>query len=101
MAFFERGAYRDLAMPVKLFEYIGYGKPVIATVDTAAGRYVQENDIGWAVDFDAEAFRKMLMRLAENRDEIREKTENTVAIIPDNTWEARAQTVADDLKKGE
>ena len=101
MAFFERGAYRDLAMPVKLFEYIGYGKPVIATADTAAGRYVQENDIGWAVDFDAEAFRKMLMRLAENRDEIREKTENTVAIIPDNTWEARAQTVADDLKKGE
>ena len=101
MAYYERNPYRDLAMPVKLFEYICCGKPVITTADTAAGRYVQEKDIGWAVDFDAEVFRKMLMRLAESRDEIREKTENTVAIIPDNTWEARARTVADDLKKGE
>lgn len=97
MAFFERGPYRDLAMPVKLFEYIGYGKPIIATAGTAAGRYVQDNEIGWSISFNAEELKELLMLLANDREIIREKTNNTLSIIPNNTWTARAKAVADSL----
>lgn len=98
MTYFERSEYRALAMPVKLFEYIGYGKPVIATANTAAGRFVQDNDIGWVAEYNAEEFRKLLIMLTNSRGSILEKTNNTLAIIPNNTWEARAQTVIDSLK---
>ncbi|MBQ6440301.1 MAG: glycosyltransferase family 1 protein [Mogibacterium sp.] len=97
MAFFERNAYRDLAMPVKLFEYIGYGKPVIATAGTAAGRYIKDNDIGWAIDFDSEQLRTLLRSLAKDRNIIRTKTDKTIAVAPGNTWEARAQMVVKTL----
>ncbi len=99
MAYFERSTYRDLAMPVKLFEYIGYGKPIITTKGTAAGRFIEDKDIGWAIDYDNEKLRELLRSLAEDRKAIQKKTENTKAIIMDNRWEARAQTVANTLKE--
>ena len=99
MAYFERSAYRDLAMPVKLFEYIGYGKPIITTKGTAASRFIEDKDIGWAIDYDKEQLRGLLQSLLDDRKAIQRKTENTRAIIMDNRWEARAQTVANALKE--
>ena len=99
MALFERNEYRDLAMPVKLFEYIGYGKPVIVTRGTAAGRYILENNAGWAIDFEAGEFKELLCKLVENREEIIKKTDNVRAIMDKNTWTARAASVVENLKK--
>ena len=44
-------------MPYKLFEYLSYRRPIIATKDTAAGDFVEKHDIeaGPAVDFWTEA----------------------------------------------
>lgn len=97
LAFFERNPYRDLAMPVKLFEYICCGKPIIATSGTAAGRYIEDNNIGWTINYNSDSLRKHLLMMIEDRCDIIEKTENVIAIIPDNTWKARAQTVSDVL----
>lgn len=98
LAYYARNSYRDLAMPVKLFEYIGCGKPVITTAGTAAGRYVTDNGIGWAIDYNTMQFRRMLETLVANRDLISEKEDNTLAIAPFNTWKARAKTVAETLE---
>ena len=97
MAYFERSPYRDFAMPVKLFEYIGYGKPIITTKGTAAGRFIEDKGIGWAIDYDAEKLSILLRSLADDRKAIRRKTDNTRSISKDNTWEARAKAVINTL----
>ena len=97
MVYYERNPYRDLAMPVKLFEYIGCGKPIITTSGTAAGRYVADNGIGWAIDYEREDFKGLLVSLKEDTDKIGVKTDSVIAIIPENTWAARARTVVENL----
>ncbi|MCB1257951.1 MAG: hypothetical protein KDB26_12640, partial [Microthrixaceae bacterium] len=39
--------YRDFAMPVKLFEAIGHGRPLVSNADTAAGRFISTEKVGW------------------------------------------------------
>lgn len=94
---FKNSEYMDLAMPIKLFEYIGQGIPVIATKGTAAAEFVEKNDIGWTVENDVGSLEKILSYLENNRENIMEKKQNVLEIIADNTWEARAKTVVNDL----
>ena len=58
--FCEYSLYREFAMPIKLFEYMEKEKPIIATINTAAGDFVTENDIGWAIDYDEDMLEKLL-----------------------------------------
>lgn len=50
---FEPIEYRRFAMPVKLFEALGVGRPVLATAQTGAGRFVSDEGFGWSVDTTA------------------------------------------------
>lgn len=89
--------YRSFAMPVKLFEYIGYGKPIIASKGTAAGEFVEKHDIGWNIDYSLDSLLDTLDYIYNNREIIKEKRENIKKILKDNRWEARAEKVAKDL----
>ena len=94
---FKKSEYMDLAMPIKMFEYIGNGLPIIATKGTAAAEFIESNDIGWTVEYSVEAIRKLLNYLEYNRAEVLEKKKNVLKIVSNNTWEARASTVVNDL----
>lgn len=97
MAFFERGAYVDIGMPVKIFEYLGHTIPIIATKGTAAGNFIEENGIGWAIDYDARGIKCLLKSLHSNPDGIVEKHKNAIYALQKNTWEARARQVQEEL----
>lgn len=97
LVYYSRNPYRDLAMPVKLFDYIGYGKPVISTGDTAAGRFVEDNGIGWTIGYTEAELSSLIKRLLESKTEIMEKTAEVVRIASENTWEARARAVVENL----
>ena len=85
--------YREFAMPVKLFEYIGYEKPIIATKNTLAGKFIQKNNIGWSIEYDT----KKLINLLQNLKDMEQKRQNIKKIKPLHTWEARALKVAKEL----
>jgi glycosyltransferase involved in cell wall biosynthesis len=85
-------------MPVKLFEYISYQKPIIAVEGTAVGKFVKNNDIGWVIPYDTEALTKLLKKLQEKKTEIIEKQKNIKRILTKNTWEARALQIIETLK---
>ncbi|CAB1251644.1 Glycos_transf_1 domain-containing protein [Clostridiaceae bacterium BL-3] len=91
--------YREFAMPVKLFDYLTYGKPVIATNMTSVGEFINDNDIGWAIDYSREELKKQLEYIINNPKSYGEKINNIKKIIWYNTWEARARKVVDDLKE--
>ena len=93
----EENAYSRLAMPIKTFESISFGVPIMMTEGIAAEELIVKEDCGWVVPNDSDAYAALLTRLRDNPEEIQRKMRNTVAIAPNHTWESRAQQVADDL----
>lgn len=97
--FVEPQEYWKFAMPVKLFEYIGNKKPIISTKNTASSKFVEENDIGWSIEYSLDNLIKTLKNINNDRKQINDKIKNIENIIDDNTWEARAKKVASQLKQ--
>ena len=95
--FVEPHLYWEFAAPVKLFEYLGMGKPIIATSNTFAGDFVEKNDIGWSIEYSEIAIIKLLNNLQKNFNEVITKADNCIKIAADNTWLARARQVEFDL----
>ncbi len=90
-------AYRDFAAPLKLYEYLGHGKPVIATTGSLAGEFVQEHGFGWVLDYDAEALASLLNRIEADPGILSAATARAKQMRHSHTWEARAAEVHDDL----
>ncbi|MDO5060365.1 MAG: glycosyl transferase family 1 [Actinomycetaceae bacterium] len=95
----EPDEYREFAVPIKLFDYLGNLRPVLASTNTLAGKFVVANDCGWTVDYDTNAIREKLAALqdltwvAQMEKQVRETRER-------NTWTARAMQVAAVLTEG-
>ena len=85
-------------MPVKIFEALGHGLPLITAAGTEPARFVQKVDAGWWPD-NNEAFCRLLMRLRDNRQEITEMQRQVEAIRGQHTWQARARQVANTLRE--
>ncbi len=92
-------AYRDFAAPMKLYEYLGWGKPVIATEGSLAGRFVEETGIGWAIPYDANSLTSLLIRLRENPEELQSRSLRAREVREEHTWAARARQAASALTK--
>ena len=93
-----RGAepYLDFAMPLKLFEALSYGLPIITSAETEAARLIVQEKFGWVVA-NAEEFRNLLRYLREHPQDIAEKRRAALAARERHTWLIRAQTVAEIL----
>ena len=96
----EPATYRDFAAPVKLFEYIGHGKPVLATSGTHAGELVESAGAGRQVDYSAEAIARQLRQLRDDRGALAALTDQVEQVREQHTWRARARQVAADLSRG-
>lgn len=89
--------YWEFAAPVKLYEYLGHIKPIIASEGTLAGKFVSENYLGWTVQYSEKKLHALLDRLInkpEVLDEIRIQMESVAKL---HTWKARALQVAQEL----
>lgn len=93
----EPGGYWDIAVPVKLFEYLSYGRPVIATRGTEAARIVERFGAGWVVDHDETRMRSLLEHLRDHPAEIIERAAAARRAAVENTWETRAREASDQL----
>lgn len=91
--------YIDIAKPVKAFEYLGNELPVLATEGTAIGEFVEENNIGWTVEYDASAIAEKLNTIIAEPHLI-EKLHGSIAKAKEkNTWRARARQVCEGLSE--
>ncbi len=90
-------AYLDFAVPVKLFEAIGYALPIVTTAGTEAARLVAKQDLGWVVE-NASALVALLKTLAEDRELVREKQASVVLAAQQQSWRSRVEEIACQLK---
>ena len=97
-AFAGVGEYMKMAMPVKIFEYLGKTIPIVATKGTAAGEFVENSGIGWSINYDIQSLKKCLKNIIQNPQVLEEKRKRELEIKSCHTWKARAHQVIEDLR---
>jgi glycosyltransferase involved in cell wall biosynthesis len=95
--FLEPTEYSLFAVPYKLFEYIAYHKPIIASEETYSGEYVKKYDIGWTIPYEESALSELLTRIYNNQDEFESKKKNIQEHSLSTRWVERAYKVMHDL----
>lgn len=95
--FFEVDDYRKIAMPYKTFEYLGHGKPIISSKETAVGEFIEKNGIGWSINYERKSLCDLLKYIQKNPDELEKKKMICRQKIKENTWKERAKKVVLDL----
>ena len=89
--------YLDFVLPVKLFESIGHGVPILTTKGTESGRFVEKEKIGWVISLDK--INEFLSFLKTHPDEITAKRNRVDDVRETHTWEVRARTVVETLSR--
>lgn len=91
--------YWNFAAPLKVFEYLGHGLPVIASEGSLAGRFIIEQGVGWTVPYRREAFAELLAELDARPELITEARQRVLAIRDDHSWTARISEISRVLGK--
>lgn len=89
--------YWRFAVPVKMFDYLGAGKPVLASNGTLTADLVKREGIGWGVDYTVEALTAWLTAAASDPSVIARGRDGLEKAWSRNTWLSRAQSVASEL----
>ncbi|MNF99914.1 Glycosyl transferases group 1 [compost metagenome] len=88
--------YRDFAVPVKLYEAMGCGLPVIVSSHGEAAEIVRKEGVGWVVD-DLVQLKNLLLQLSGDiafRDDMRDAVGRAAQ---KNRWSDRASFVCEVL----
>lgn len=93
-----RTFYRDFAMPIKVFEYISYLKPLLVTDCVETARVVRDNNIGWIVKDNIEEVADKIKYLCDNPNEVRQIKEKMEIARDNNLWIKRAEKVLNDFE---
>lgn len=89
--------YRDFAIPIKIFEYISYLKPILVTNCTETARVVEGNNLGWVCEDSVDQVVHALEHIINNVDEIIQIKSHIKDVRADNLWIERAKKVVSDL----
>jgi glycosyltransferase involved in cell wall biosynthesis len=87
--------YSSLAVPIKLWDYLSLGKPVVATAATETAGILSASGGGIATSDTPEDLADGLLRLLKDEPEAARLSANAraFACAPESTWDARARTV--------
>lgn len=89
--------YIDYSIPVKLFEYIGFGKPVLSTPRKETVRIIEEEKCGIICDDSVDDMVKCIKLFFNTKELQNELKVNVQRMANHNRWIDRAQKVIDDL----
>jgi hypothetical protein len=94
--------YNDLAVPIKVMEYLSYGRPLIVTDCTEQARIVREADAGIVAGDDVDALADGLRRvLTAPPDQVDRWSANATAAAERASWSARADAILNALGVGD
>lgn len=91
-------SYVDFMMPVKVFEALGHGLPIVTLAGTEVARFVDEEGIGW-VAANLGELQALLHYLKRHPDRISGKKQQVGEVRKQHTWLSRAQLAADTLRQ--
>lgn len=89
--------YWAFAAPVKVYEYIGHGQPILASAGTLVGDFVEEGGLGWNLAYGKDEAVAWLQELTKDPQAIDQARKRVVAVADQHHWQARAAQVVSDL----
>ncbi|MBC9944646.1 glycosyltransferase [Leucobacter sp. cx-328] len=92
--FLEPIEYRAFAAPLKLYEYLSRGKPVVAVQGSLAAEFVEKHGVGWAIPYSAADLAALLERLKADPAEYAAVHAQVLRVREQHTWKARAEQAA-------
>ena len=91
--------YHRFVMPVKVYESIAHGIPLIVSSSAEVlSRFVESERIGWVVQ-NSDEFAILLRRLAEHPEEVAKRQQAVERIRHLHTWDQRAREVVEALRR--
>lgn len=93
-----RSPYNDLALPIKLYDYLAFGRPLLVTDCIEQARVVRDADAGLVVHDGPDALAEGMRRLVDAGPEGRRRwSENAARAATAESWSARADAIVDAL----
>lgn len=93
--------YNDIAVPIKVMEYLSYGRPLVVTDCREQARIVTEAGAGLVADDREEAMADALLRLLQaDPAELDRWSANAHAAAREASWERRARQVLAAIGQG-
>lgn len=89
--------YMDFSMPVKLFEYLGYGLPVIVTNCNEMAKFVTRNEVGLVCEDDADDLANTILKLYEDKNSYDKLKSNVIKTTKSNLWANRVEFIEEVL----
>jgi glycosyltransferase involved in cell wall biosynthesis len=87
--------YNDLAVPIKVMEYLSYGRPMVVTDCAEQAAIVRDADCGIIVDDSVHGLAAGLEQLLAAGDATRERWSANARLAADrHSWRGRAATIA-------
>lgn len=71
----------------KVYEAMLLGKPIVVADQTGMDKIVRAEDMGYTIDFTAEAFGDLLNNLIDKKDELYDKSQNAYKAYERYSWE--------------
>lgn len=97
-----RNAYNDLAVPIKLFDYLSYGRPLVITDCTEQARIVRQADAGIVVGDTVEAMSAGFVHLLQtDADQLDAWSAHAADAARRSSWAVRARQIVAILTGGE
>lgn len=92
--------YNDLALPIKLFEYISRFLPIVSTDCDAIKEFMEPYSIGLIAKDNVNDYSKAVFDMLTNTEKYDESQKNMIVALQENLWTKRVDKVAKDLGVG-
>ena len=93
-----KNVYNDIVIPVKMFEYLSHGLPIVATNCTEIANFITHNGVGLVAEDNVESLTEKILQLVRDRDLYEELKRNVRCTLENgNLWTDRARLVAQQL----
>jgi len=89
--------YLNFVFPVKVFETLGHGVPILTTPGTEIAKFIAREKVGWVIDLDQ--LSDFLSSIQANPQDISAKRKHIEDVRKKHTWETRARTVVETLSR--
>ena len=84
--------------PMKLFEYMASGRPVVASRTPAIEQIVSDKEVVFYKSDNAESFADSIAYALENTEESHKKSKNAFEKVKQYSWDKRAKSILDFIK---
>ena len=87
-------AYADLALPVKIFDYLSFGRPILASNSLSIAEFIKTHQVGMISECNGEAFKEAIDYLFSEPDILDSWAKNAIEQIQKaHSWEHRAEEI--------